>query len=753
MHAAQIDLTQSTSATLPFENAKQIRTLAVSPDGRLLVSIDEDGRALVVNRRRRALLHHFSFKAPVRAAAFSPDGAFLAVAVGRLVQVWRCPGAEKTVAPMQLHRTYGQCHADVTALDWSQDSCWVAAGSKDLTVRVFSMQPIEGYRPPTLSGHKEPPVAVHFTSGAVQEAAGLLGKQPPALYTLSRDGALHAWCYTKSEGAAAAPAGGAEEEEDDDEAGSSDSSSSGSDSDSGSDAEGGDEAAPRRKRRRSSSGGGGGGGGGGGAAAAEPHQSLTFAGGHWKLTDKFYFNQRGAKLTAAAFHGGAGLLAVGFSAGLFELLQLPDLATIHTLSIGRERISSLAFNAGGDWVAVGAAALGQLLVWEWRSESYVLKQQGHYYDVAATAFSPDGAHLVTGADDAKVKVWGLASGFCFVTFADHAAAVTAVAFAPSAHAVLSASLDGTVRAFDLVRYRNFRTLTTPTPVQVSFFFPAAFGLEFVFSGGGWPGCWIRLGAASICCLIWGVCGVPGSRGAPAPRPAPPLTPTPTPPHLTPPHPRPTLSPSPPTRAVHLPGHRPRRRHRGGRLPGHLPGVRLVAQDGPPAGRAGRPRGPRGVARLCSRRPAACLRLLGRHRPHLGRLLRQGRRRVAAPRARRAGAGLAPRRTPAGVGHAGRPDLLLGPDRGRARGHDLGAARHRGRPAALRPAHRGEHLLRPRLHLAGLLGRRRLPAGGRLLQVRVHVRRGRARDAAPLPGHPQPLAGRGAGHAQLQKHDG
>lgn len=33
------------------------------------------------------------------------------------------------------------------------------------------------------------------------------------------------------------------------------------------------------------------------------------------------------------------------------------------------------------------------------------------------------------------------------------------------NAVLSASLDGTVRAFDLTRYRNFRTLTAPTPTQ------------------------------------------------------------------------------------------------------------------------------------------------------------------------------------------------------------------------------------------------------------------------------------------------
>lgn len=33
------------------------------------------------------------------------------------------------------------------------------------------------------------------------------------------------------------------------------------------------------------------------------------------------------------------------------------------------------------------------------------------------------------------------------------------------HCLLSASLDGTVRAWDLFRYRNFRTFTTPSPRQ------------------------------------------------------------------------------------------------------------------------------------------------------------------------------------------------------------------------------------------------------------------------------------------------
>ena len=56
----------------------------------------------------------------------------------------------------------------------------------------------------------------------------------------------------------------------------------------------------------------------------------------------------------------------------------------------------------GKWIAVGAAELGQLLVWDWRQETYILKQQGHSTHVAAVAFSPDGSQLATAGDDSKV---------------------------------------------------------------------------------------------------------------------------------------------------------------------------------------------------------------------------------------------------------------------------------------------------------------------------------------------------------------
>lgn len=85
--------------------------------------------------------------------------------------------------------------------------------------------------------------------------------------------------------------------------------------------------------------------------------------------------------------------------------------------------------------------------------------------MSSVAYSPDGQTMATGGEDGKVKVWNTLSGFCFVTFSEHKSGISAVDFAKQGQVLFSASLDGTVRAFDLVRYRNFRTFTSPDPVQ------------------------------------------------------------------------------------------------------------------------------------------------------------------------------------------------------------------------------------------------------------------------------------------------
>ena len=187
----------------------------------------------------------------------------------------------------------------------------------------------------------------------------------------------------------------------------------------------------------------------------------------WGVHKRNYARQASTRVVCSAFHRPSNLLIIGFSTGVFGLWEMPDFSNIHTLSISQEKISSVAINPSGEWLAFGARKLGQLLVWEWQSESYVLKQQGHYFDMNALAYAPDGQNVATGGDDGKVKVWNTISGFCFVTFSEHSAVVSAVEFAKQGQVLFSASLDGTVRAFDLIRYRNFRTFTSPTPVQFS----------------------------------------------------------------------------------------------------------------------------------------------------------------------------------------------------------------------------------------------------------------------------------------------
>ena len=387
-------LVRHASTTLPFETRKPIARVALSPRNEsLALVVDEDGRALLINVHRRALLAHMNFKLPVRDAQFSPDGEYLAVSHGAQVQVWRTPSMlVREFAPFVLHRTYVGHADDVLSITWSKNGRFFLTTSKDMTARLFSLHPIDGFRPHTFTGHRDSVLRAYFSL------------DERTIYTVSRDGACLTW----------RPKEDAEEAAD-------------------------------------------------GEAQGDPEEAIGRA--RWGVAQRNYFMQPNAQVACTAFHAGTSRLVVGFTTGVFSLWDMPDFQNVYTLSISQEKITSVAINQSGEWLAFGAQRLGQLLVWEWASESYILKQQGHFYDMNTVAYARDGQTAVTGGDDGKVKLWNTASGFCTVTFSDHSAPVTCVEFARSGNVLFSASLDGTVRAYDLVRYRNFRTFASPTPVQ------------------------------------------------------------------------------------------------------------------------------------------------------------------------------------------------------------------------------------------------------------------------------------------------
>lgn len=406
-------------------------------------------------------MHRFTFRGPIRDAQFSPDGRYIAVTNKNKLEVWRAPSLQKEFSPFALHRTYTGHFDDIVSIDWSPDGQYLLTASKDATARVYTLNPVPGFIPVTLSGHRDRLVSAHFAAA-------------DAIYTVSKDGGVAVWVWAP-EGSEARQlitskskrARGYTAEDDDEE--DADVEGEGQGEEAGEDGLAVPvklDAAQRIKAKPSIA----------MLASRIAHDipapvldpvtgKISLIRGQWMLQAKQYIRQDQSSVKCAALHRGTGLLVVGWDSGAFGLYSMPDGRLMHALSVSAHEVHSVCISADGAWLALGSRSLGQLLVWDWQGESYVLRQQGHAYAVDACAYSPNGQLVVTGGGDGKVKVWNATSGFSFVTFTEHKAGVTGVTFigGKGGHglAVLSSSMDGTVRAFDLVRYRNFRTLTAP----------------------------------------------------------------------------------------------------------------------------------------------------------------------------------------------------------------------------------------------------------------------------------------------------
>ncbi|KAL7307553.1 hypothetical protein TKK_0000247 [Trichogramma kaykai] len=433
------DLKNHKSMTLQIESRFNYSALGLSPNGLLLLAVNEVGDAHLISMITKKSIHTHRFKGKVNCVKFSPNGTFFAVAKERTVFVYSSPGLESGVYnPFVMERVFHDATDDVTCLDWSFDSKLLIIGSKDTTTRLYSLDKYQNFKKYILGSHS------HAISGCFFE------KKSYDCTTISVNGQMCIWecsidpddleLLKPKKKKVKVDSDGEEDDVDLDKA---------------------IEKVKNTMKKASVS----------DTKSEEVESEVNKL--FYKRLAKHYLcddprkANKDAVLTAAAYHIESHILVVGFSNGSFYLYSMPEVDMVHSLSMSNQCISSIAVNPSGDWIALGSSELGQLLVWEWQSETYAMKQQGHSSNMTCMAYSPDGQYILTGGEDGKLKLWNTTTGFCTVTFHEHTSAISGVLFSKNRKFIVSCSYDGTVRAYDLLRYRNFKTFTSPRPVQFS----------------------------------------------------------------------------------------------------------------------------------------------------------------------------------------------------------------------------------------------------------------------------------------------
>ena len=180
---------------------------------------------------------------------------------------------------------------------------------------------------------------------------------------------------------------------------------------------------------------------------------------------------RGRETTLAAVSPSGRRFALGFANDRSELWDGTDLAAAPRPLGQLEGAASIAFGPGGRSVFVNHHEALTFMLKIVPDPDPLRKLAGHAREVRAVAFSPDGEILASGGDDHQIKLWDVASGAERFSVTAHARPISGLAFSPETGELASVCLDGSLRIWEIIRdplrpgasLRLVRELVPPNP--------------------------------------------------------------------------------------------------------------------------------------------------------------------------------------------------------------------------------------------------------------------------------------------------
>uniref|UniRef100_A0A6G1SCJ6 Periodic tryptophan protein 2 n=1 Tax=Aceria tosichella TaxID=561515 RepID=A0A6G1SCJ6_9ACAR len=442
------DLKSSKSSALPFQVNYNINQICIHPRSTILLAASEKSHLYMISLTCGRLLHMKEYKSfpTITNISFSPDGRYYCVCGDNLVLIYITPGSivagkGREITPFRLLKKCRINHDTIKDVSWTADSKYVCIASQDISLSVIHVDDRDK-SVIQLIGHSDAITSCYFANRHDQDRM---------LYSLTKNCNMFVW--EEQERSESEPS----DDEDDDEENNSE--------------EPDPEKRTKEKKRK------------------KELRYYRSAKHYLKLpvepeeTPAEKARRSSAYITASDYNSSVNLMVLGYNTGHYSLFEMPSATLIYDLDSNSGLISSISINRTGDWIAFGSSVdpeadlktgenktSSRLFVWEWQSKSHVLDQYGSGATMSnmheCVSYSLDGTHVVSGNLAGKIKVWSGLTGETVASFGDeHVGPIKAIKFAPnkSGKVIVSASLDGTLRAYDLNKFKNFRTFQSSVP--------------------------------------------------------------------------------------------------------------------------------------------------------------------------------------------------------------------------------------------------------------------------------------------------
>jgi WD40 repeat protein len=166
----------------------------------------------------------------------------------------------------------------------------------------------------------------------------------------------------------------------------------------------------------------------------------------WFCTNGF------GQVTSLAFSADGLRLVWGNAAGSNYVCSSANASVLaatagYNTAVGPAAVTSVALSSSG-WLVSGCEDK-TLRLWNSAWNQVWSTASAHSSNITSVAFSPDGAALVSASLDGTLRLWST-NGTSLRTFTGHASGVTAVAFSPDGAKLASGSLDGSIKLWDRV---------------------------------------------------------------------------------------------------------------------------------------------------------------------------------------------------------------------------------------------------------------------------------------------------------------